>query len=265
MSSHSPLIKELDLLTDGQKEDFISLVKNRIGAYKGLSPSSIYFGNVRSRRYDNSYKYDEGLIIRWDMPSLSSDIVLSLDDLTVEMYAPKFVQTIRNPPGASVSPSPFTPAVQSAISKSRSYGFSSKNRDNFGLYLGRMFRSDDDARKILKRVGRAEWLHEGSTFVELRLSSQSSIMFDSLEFATRVGATLGGNLDYSSESMVYDLYKSLMLQRIDETSEEELASLEDALDFMRWTIFGGSMSGVAGDYYGIVNQSVLLAGVYGVG
>ncbi len=259
----NPLTAELSFLSPNQRSQLMYIAKEKVSQYKGRAPSSIAICPVRTGRGYRGYDTADHLVAIWEGFQLDEGKVSALESLMIEVNEPNQVETRRYRSGRLVPARPYRSTSFGVHESTRGYLISENPWKNQGLFIVRKFDSREEATKAVRRE-RGRWLFNGRSFVELRLPLETTNL-SALEQITRVSSVLGANLPKDQKKMIYDLYRSLMLADVDQKTSDELAGLEGILDFVRWTLFGGSVNPTISEYYGLRDRSVMLAGVYGVG
>ena len=260
MIKQNPITSQLVFLDREGTNSLISTVREKIPRYNGIKPMKIELGDVKYDKHRSAI--EPCLITEWRTNGLSEDNLNKLDMLVGELEQSS-ENRLRSPEGRKATIKDYK-SIRNRITPSlRGYHLGGSSWRNYGLFVGRKFNSEEDA-KLLPRKQRGTWLAEGDSRIELRLPLTSTNLH-ALEYMVRISSVLSPKqTSYQLGDMICDLYRSLNAIQIGHATTDELTGLEEIIDFMRWTMFAPSMSPSA-QTYGLKSQSVMLAGVPGLG
>ncbi len=262
MLAKNPLTAQLCKLNQSRAHEFLQIVRTKIQEYQGVMPLQLGFAPVRYRSRHEGWEHDRALVAVWPPVRLSEKQVDSLERYASELVAPDTMEGRRDVFGTPVKIGNYLSSKAAAVLTIRGYLFSQSSHQNKGLFVGRKFSSVRQATTIPRRE-KGTWLYGGEGFVELRLDDAITNL-TAAEYLVSVSRILAQQEQHNHREMVYDVYRALMSTQIDRKEQGELIGLDEALDFMRWTLFPASVIPPA-RAYGVKNRAVLVAGVYGVG
>ncbi len=255
---YNPLMKGFKKIDPYEAEQIFALARMKVKEYQGLEPSSLALAPVKE--YDKYPDVQPRVIVQWRFP-LSEQKVQGLEHLIRDLQGGT-VNTQKDLFGHTNSVHYYHERNAAQRKNMPGYLFGVDVDDyQTGLWISRLFETEKEAARAIKSKN---WLYSGEGFLELRQKEDISHL-DFLEYVIRVSLVLAQLSPISNSAILYDAYRSLILSYVQEQTEDTVAGLGNILDFMRWTIFSGSVNPSVGKYYDIAGQSVVLASVPGLG
>jgi len=255
---YNPLMKGFKKIDLHEAEQIFVLARMKVKEYQGLEPSSLALASVKE--YDKYPEVQPRVIVQWRFP-LSEQKVQGLEHLLRDLHGGT-VNTRKDLFGHANSVQ-YYHERNAAHRKSMPGYLLGVDVDDYqtGLWVSRLFETEKEAARAIKSKN---WLSSGNGFVELRQKEDISHL-DFLEYVIQVSRVLAQLDPVPNSTVLYNAYRSLILSYVQEQTEDTVAGLQSTLDFMRWTIFSGSVNPPIGKYYDITGQSVVLASVPGLG
>ena len=255
---YNPLMKGFNKIDPHEAEKIFALARMKVKEYQGLEPFSLTLAPVKE--YDKYPEVQPRVIVQWRFP-LSEQKVQGLEHLLRDLHGGT-VNTRRDVFGHT-TPVQYYHERNAAHRKSMPGYLFGVDVDDYqtGLWLSRLFETEKEAARAIKSKN---WVSSGNGFIELRQKEDISHL-DFLESVIQISRVLAQLDPVLNSTLLYNVYRSLILSYVQEQTEDTVAGLESTLDFMRWTIFSGSINPPIGKYYGIAGQSVVLASVPGLG
>ncbi len=261
----NPIIHKVYTERRESLEGTLNIIRKKISETDGLKPdvlSATLFRVGWNLRWEERCAYR--LVAIWHLPRLETSTIDCLEETVRHFYAPKLSQGRRDPTDKKISHRPYQ-SFNGGYSKSQ-FGYLLKEwgvvgRESTGIWVYRRFKSENDAHRSLRNP---RWLYNGPAVVEVRESEGIS----QLDFAERVIQTahiLKHSKPVSYNELLYGIYRELCRIGMQEKTKEEIAGLNEIIEFMEWTLFAASKNERVAEHFHFRPESVLLAGVKGTG
>jgi len=259
----NPLTAEIGALNDESLTALIRLMKAKVAQYGGVQPHIV---NTTHSFIDYGHgcrEANEVLLVVWQNAQVTERSISILEKTVKEISEPEAVTTRRDVYNQPIRPRDYHSLMDRECSTVIGYIFSEDPRKNIGTWITRRFPSMHKKKEALRKE-RGRWLYSGDRSIEARLRTAKTTNLTALEYVVRVSMGLTEREPEDQKALIYDLYRSLLQESVERKRLDELAGLDEIVEFMRWNMFGGTAL-PAGVAYGLKNRAVLLAGVYGVG
>ena len=238
------------------------VIRDQIGCCSGAQPYFLGCQLFVTRRYTDGVGTSPRFMARWEKP-LSEKQVDLIEDVYRRHAHPSEIQGRR------------TPIMErSRVLNYHTFsGFSRKQRGHLikkweytdrksaGIWVTRIFSSRSEADRGVKR---RDWLYGGRGYVELK-EGPGITQLDFSRLAIQLGVILAQGRTVDDARLTYDVYRALNAYYIEAVAESDIAGLDDELEFIKWVIFASGRNPDAARHFGFEPESVMLAGIGGVG
>lgn len=260
LQKYNPLLQQFSNDVRVGREMIFELAWRKVREYEGVLPEYLSFSPVRETgKYPD---IEDRVMAGWNVP-LSEQIVHALEQYVSQLYPDGRVYTRKDPFGATRSIDSYRAPNARVKANIRGYLFTDR-QDQYetGLWVSRLFPSEAEAKRAPSAS--PKWLYQGDGFIEMRDLPSCSYL-DFLEHTVQISRILAGKECTRTSPLLYDLYRSIVLSSVEPTSEQQVAGLQEVLEFIRWTVFGASLNPSIAKKYDVKGQSVLVASVPGLG
>ncbi|MBI3032308.1 ATP-binding protein [Candidatus Woesearchaeota archaeon] len=261
----NPLLTVLDPHKLEVLQTIYRIIYSAIDSIGGLRPDALSCPLVSKSRSEGQDRYLQYRhIAHWDLPRITEEQMDALEDLARYIHAPNKIQCRSHPLGGKRPASKYV-TWNAGVSETtigyllKDWGF--QEAGSTGIWVCRKFLTKEQASQRSKD---GNWLYDGRALVEIR--EQHDIR--ELDFAQRVVQTayiLNHGKPYPYANLIYALYRDLSRIGLRAVTSEDIAGLEEIIEFMKWTLFASGNNKDAARYFGCKPESVVLAGVKGTG
>lgn len=261
----NPIIKALKADDKRAVDRTCQIIAGKVKETGGVMPGFITSPIAKVSNYRRPSDYEHRFLMQWHVRNLPKQMMDALEAFTAYANYPNAVQGRRDPLRGKRSPCKYI--TVSGTRSQKKYGYLLKEwggelLGSTGIWVCREFKSPREAKRTLKQD--RDWLYHGKTVVEIR--AQDGIgQLDFAENAVQVAHIIGKGEPVQHDSLVYSLYRDFGRIGTQEKTEQDIAGLDEMIEFMKWTLFASSKNERAAEYFKCRPESVLLAGVKGTG
>ncbi len=271
---NNPLLHRMNA-NDAEKTGEIFDLTRKIAEEEGSSIDFIDLMGIREHLYTQTVNTKEGkkkrrqygtyeaTVVQWSVPGLSEKQFTQIENVVAAIKKPYAIRSRVNEHGSPLRPGAYPKADGNSSTKKRGYFIGRKSwRRSHGIWVTREYKSRQEASKEMRKSG---WLFgEGPHYIELRENNDiKHLTF--LEYVTQISRILNGKTPLPRDKVIYKIYRELVKLDIKPKSRDQIVGLDDMLEEIKWLLWSSSINPKASEYYGTKSQSVLLAGVPGIG